>query len=59
DQRCWLDASLDDPKVAALIEEIRRLSSDTGLWWMESGNALVTVSLDEWRSIYARRAGTG
>ena len=59
DQRRWLDASLDDPKVAALIGEIRRLATESRLWWMQSGDALVPVPLDEWRQIYRQYAGDG
>lgn len=59
ERRCWLDASLDDPKVAALIAEIRRLADSTRLWWMHSGDGLVAVPLEQWRRIYSHYAGHG
>ncbi len=59
DQRGWLDASLDDPKVATLIADIRKLANDTGLWWIESENAPVRVPLERWHQIYRQYAGNG
>jgi hypothetical protein len=59
EQRRWLDASLDDPTVAALICEIRRLADDAHLWWMQSVDGVIPVPLEQWRQIYRRYAGNG
>lgn len=50
-------ATSDDPEVPALLEKVRRLSNETGIWWVwsKADRALVKVPLDEWKWIYARK----
>jgi hypothetical protein len=42
---------------APILDKVRRLSNETGIWWMwsDAERDLVKVPIDEWKQIYASK----